>query len=195
LLETDPLQPRSPYGVSKVAQELVGALYRRHFGLPVIVARPFNHTGPGQSTEYAIGAFSAQIAEIERGDREPRLQVGWLESRRDYLDVRDVANAYRLLVEGGEPGEVYNVASGKGERIGDLLDILIDAAGLKDAVEIVADSSPRPGDPEVLVGDSSKLRKGLGWEPEIPLATSLVDTLDSYRARVLNVNGPNTRRT
>jgi len=96
---------------------------------------------------------------------------------------RDVANAYRLLVEAGEPGEVYNVASGRAERIGDLLDILIDAAGLKDAVEIVADSSPRPGDPEVLVGDSTKLRKGLGWEPEIPLATSLVDTLDSYRAR------------
>ena len=178
-----------------LAQELVGALYRRHFGLPVIVARPFNHTGPGQSTEYAIGAFSAQVAEIERGDREPVLRVGWLESRRDYLDVRDVADAYRLLVEAGEPGEVYNVASGRAERIGDLLDILIDAAGLKDAVEIIADRSPRPGDPEVLVGDSSKLQKGLGWRPEIPLATSLVDTLDSYRARVLNVEGPNTRRT
>ncbi len=195
LVETDPLQPRSPYGVSKVAQELVGALYRRHFGLPVVVARPFNHTGPGQSTEYAIGAFSAQVAEIERGDREPVLRVGWLESRRDYLDVRDVADAYRLLVEAGEPGAVYNVSSGRAERIGDLLDILIDAAGLNDAVEIIADRSPRPGDPEVLVGDSSKLQKGLGWKPEIPLATSLVDTLDSYRARVLNVDGPNTRRT
>src|SRR3989442_10255436 len=168
LVETDPLQPRSPYGVSKVAQELVGALYRRHFGLPVIVARPFNHTGPGQSTEYAIGAFSAQVAEIERGDREPVLRVGWLESRRDYLDVRDVADAYRLLIEAGEPGEVYNVASGRAERVGDLLDILIDAAGLKDAVEIVADRSPRPGDPEVLVGDSSKLQKGLGWKPQMP---------------------------
>ena len=106
LVETDPLQPRSPYGVSKVAQELVGALYRRHFGLRVLVARPFNHTGPGQSTEYAIGAFSAQVAEIERGDREPRLKVGWLESRRDYLDVRDVADAYRLLVEAGADHEV-----------------------------------------------------------------------------------------
>jgi GDP-4-dehydro-6-deoxy-D-mannose reductase len=181
LVETDPLLPRSPYGVSKVAQELVGALYRRHFGMSVIVARPFNHTGPGQSTEYAIGAFSAQVAEIERGERAPRLTVGWLEGRRDYLDVRDVANAYRLLIEGGEPGEVYNVASGKAERIGDLLDILLDAAGLKDVVEIVAEAEPRPGDPPVLVGDSSKLREGLGWKPEIPLTASLADTLDSYR--------------
>jgi GDP-4-dehydro-6-deoxy-D-mannose reductase len=164
-----------------VAQELVGDLYRRQFGMPVLVARPFNHTGPGQSTEYAIGSFCAQVAEIERGDREPRLKVGWLESRRDYLDVRDVTGAYGLLIERGVPGEVYNVSSGKGERIGDLLDILLDAAGLKDVVEVIADAEPRPGDPRVLVGDSSKLQEGLGWKPRIPLATSLADTLDSYR--------------
>ncbi|HYR64431.1 MAG TPA: GDP-mannose 4,6-dehydratase [Actinomycetota bacterium] len=183
LVETDPLQPRSPYGVSKVAQELVGALYRRHFGMPVIGARPFNHTGPGQSPDYAIGAFSSQIAEIERGLRPPRMKVGWLGSRRDYLDVRDVTAAYLLLIESGDPGEVYNIASGSAERVGDLLDILLEAAGLKDAVEVVADPEPRPGDPEVLVGDSSKLREALGWKPEIPLSTSLVDTLDWYRAR------------
>jgi GDP-4-dehydro-6-deoxy-D-mannose reductase len=179
--ETDPLQPRSPYGVSKVAQELVGALYRQQYGMPVLVARPFNHTGPGQTTEYAVGAFSSQVAEIERGARPPLMTVGWLEARRDYLDVRDVANAYRLLIEQGLPGEVYNVASGRGERIGDLLDILLDAAGLRGTVEVVADSASRPGDPDILVGDATKLREGLGWVPAIPIATSLVDTLDSYR--------------
>lgn len=182
LVETDPLQPHSPYGVSKVAQELVGALYRRHFGMQVVTARAFNHTGPGQSPEYAVGAFCKQLAEIERGERQPRLQVGWLGSRRDYLDVRDVANAYRLLIEAGEPGEVYNVASGEAQRVGDLLDILLDAAGLTGVVEVVSEPSPRPGDPEVLVGDASKLREGLGWKPEVPLVTSLVDTLDWYRA-------------
>lgn len=182
LRESDPLVPRSPYGVSKVAQELVGALYRRHFGVPVLYARPFNHTGPGQSPEYAIGSFCSQVAEIERGAREPRMTVGWLGSRRDFLDVRDVADAYRLLIESGTPGEVYNVASGQGQRIGDLLDILLEAAGLSGAVEVVADASPRPGDPEALVGDASRLRDGLGWAPQIPMATSLVDTLDSYRA-------------
>ena len=183
LLETDPLQPRSPYGVSKVAQELVGALYRRHFGMPVIAARPFNHTGPGQTTEYAVGAFSSQVAAIERGERAPLLRVGWLESRRDFLDVRDVVNAYRLLIEAGESGEVYNVASGEGRRMGDLLDILLSAAGLKGSVEVVAEAEPREGDPPILVGDSSKLREGLGWSPEIDLRTSMIDTLDSYRAR------------
>jgi GDP-4-dehydro-6-deoxy-D-mannose reductase len=182
LKESDPLQPSSPYGVSKVAQELVGALYRRHFGLQLITARSFNHTGPGQSTEYAVGAFSAQIAEIERGERPPRLSVGWLESRRDFLDVRDVVNAYRLLVEQGEPGEVYNVASGRAHRIGDLLDTLLEVAGLTDTVEVLAAPAPRAGDPEVLVGDSSKLRDEVGWTPEIDLKTSLIDTLNFYRS-------------
>ena len=184
LRESDPLLPRSPYGVSKVTQELVGALYRRHFDVPVLYARPFNHTGPGQSPEYAIGSFCSQVAEIERGDREPRMTVGWLGSRRDFLDVRDVADAYRLLIESGKPGEVYNVASGQGQRIGDLLDILLEAAALKGVVEVVSNPEPRPGDPETLVGDASKLRDGLGWAPQIQMATSLVDTLDSYRARL-----------
>lgn len=181
--ESDPLEPQSPYGVSKVAQELVGALYRRRYGMPVIAARPFNHTGPGQSTEYAIGAFCAQVAAIERGEQEPRMNVGWLDARRDYLDVRDVVDAYRVLLESGQPGEVYNVASGEAQRIGDLLDILLQASGLAGKVEVVAAESGRPGDAAVLVGDASKLRGGLGWAPKIPMATSVVDTLQYYRLR------------
>ncbi|MGH2718627.1 MAG: GDP-mannose 4,6-dehydratase [Actinomycetota bacterium] len=183
ILETDTLQPRSPYGVSKVAQELVGALYRQQYGMPVLVARPFNHTGPGQSTEYAVGAFSAQLVAIERGDQPPVMKVGWLQARRDFLDVRDVVVAYRLLAERGTSGEVYNVASGNAERIGGLLDILLHAAGLDGKVEVTAEREPRPGDPEVLVGDASKLREGLGWAPAIPLPVSLAETLDWYRAR------------
>lgn len=184
ICETDPLKPTSPYGVSKVAQELVGALYRRQYGMPVVMARPFNHTGPGQSSEYAVGSFASQVAEIEAGLRPPAMQVGWLEARRDFLDVRDVAEAYRLLVERGAPGEVYNVASGSAVRIGDLLDILLKAAGLSGVVEVTSESAGRAGDPETLVGDARKLMDGLGWAPAIPLPRSLEDTLDSYRAHV-----------
>ncbi|HWD09286.1 MAG TPA: GDP-mannose 4,6-dehydratase, partial [Actinomycetota bacterium] len=112
----------------------------------------------------------------------PVMKVGWLEARRDFLDVRDVAAAYRLLAERGRPAEVYNIASGKAERIGDLLDILLHAAGLDGKVDVTAEQEPRPGDPEVLVGDASKLRAGLGWVPAIPLPVSLAETLDWYRA-------------
>lgn len=182
LRESDLLEPQSPYGVSKVAQEMVGALYRRRYGMPVIAARPFNHTGPGQSTEYAIASFCAQVAAIERGEQEPRMTVGWLDARRDYLDVRDVVDAYRVLVESGQSGEVYNVASGEAQRIGDLLDILLQACGLADKIEVTAAEAGRPGDAAVLVGDASKLRGGLGWAPRIPMATSVVDTLNFYRS-------------
>ncbi|HEU5001848.1 MAG TPA: GDP-mannose 4,6-dehydratase [Actinomycetota bacterium] len=190
LLETDPLRPASPYAVSKVAQELLAFAYGERHGLPVVVARSFNHTGPGQTTDYAVGAFAAQVAAIERGDQPPRMTVGWLESRRDFLDVRDVCRAYRLLVEAGEPGEVYNVASGRAERIGDLLAILLEAAGLSGVVEVHSAAAPRPGDPATLLGDATKLRQGLGWEPEIPMATSVADTLDSHR----DPGGPSGRR-
>jgi GDP-4-dehydro-6-deoxy-D-mannose reductase len=183
LRETDPLRPRSPYAVSKIAQELVGDLYRREAGLPVVMARSFNHTGPGQSEEYAVGSFASQVAAIEAGERPPRLEVGRLDSVRDFLDVRDVCGAYRLLVERGQPGEVYNVSSGRGVRVGELLAMLLDAAGLAASVEVVETAPPRTGDPGALIGDNTKIRRAVGWEPQIPIERSLGDALDWYRGR------------
>ncbi|MGH2690115.1 MAG: GDP-mannose 4,6-dehydratase, partial [Actinomycetota bacterium] len=183
LSETDPLRPRSPYAVSKVAQELVGDLYHRELGIPVVKARSFNHTGPGQSGEYAVGSFASQVAAIEAGGQPPRLEVGRLDTVRDFLDVRDVCEAYRLLVERGEPGEAYNVSSGRGVRIGDLLQVLLDAAGLTSQVEVVETAPPRPGDPGALVGDNTKIRAGVGWEPRILIEQSLTDALDWHRGR------------
>jgi GDP-4-dehydro-6-deoxy-D-mannose reductase len=180
LLETDPLRPESPYAVSKVAQELVGLLFYRSFGLTVIVARPFNHTGPGQSKEYAVGSFCSQIVEVETKKRD-RIEVGNLEPRRDFLDVRDVVEAYRLLLEAGAPSEVYNVASGEGVRVGDLLKILLNAAGLSSSI-VVEDPTRRPGDPGSLVGDVAKIRSAVGWQPKVSLEKSLVDTLNWYRS-------------
>lgn len=183
LVEGDPLRPRSPYGVSKVAQELVGELYHRELGMPVVMARAFNHTGPGQSEEYAIGAFAAQVARIEAGEQTPRLEVGRLDSVRDFLDVRDVCEAYRLLLERGEPGEAYNVSSGRGVQIGHLLRVLLEEAGLTSSVEVVETAPPREGDPGALVGDNTKIRRAVGWEPRIPIERSVADALDWYRRR------------
>lgn len=183
LTEDDPLQPRSPYAVSKAAQELVGGMYHREVGIPVVLARAFNHTGPGQTEEYAVGSFASQVAAIEAGERPPRLEVGRLDSVRDFLDVRDVAEAYRLLLLNGEPGGVYNVCSGTGVRIGDLLDGLLSAAGLRSQVQIVETAPPRAGDPGALVGDNARIRAAVAWEPAIPIARSLADTLDWYRRR------------
>lgn len=183
LVESDPLRPRSPYGVSKVAQELVGELYHRELGMPVVMARAFNHTGPGQSEEYAIGSFASQVAGIEAGEQPPRLEVGRLDSVRDFLDVRDVCEAYRLLMEGGEPGEAYNVSSGKGVRVGDLLRLLIDEAELVSSVEVVETAPARAGDASALIGDNAKIRRAVGWEPRIPIERSLGDALDWYRRR------------
>lgn len=183
LTETDPLRPRSPYAVSKIAQELVGDLYHRELGMPVVKARSFNHTGPGQSDEYAVGSFASQVAAIEAGGQPPRLEVGRLDTVRDFLDVRDVCQAYRALIERGVPGEAYNVCSGRGVRIGDLLQVLLDAAGLASEVEVVETAPPRPGDPGALVGDPTKIRATVGWEPRIPIEQSLADALDWYRER------------
>lgn len=181
LAETDPLRPSSPYAVSKAAQELLGLLYHRELGVPVVMARSFNHTGPGQSADYAVGSFCSQIAAIERQGRPPQLRVGPQDAVRDFLDVRDVADAYRLLAESGQAGEAYNVASGEGARIGDLLKMLLDRTGLAGVVEVLEEPATRAGDPHMLVGDSSKIRAAVGWRPRIPIQISLVETLDWYR--------------
>jgi GDP-4-dehydro-6-deoxy-D-mannose reductase len=180
LKESDPLAPSSPYAVGKTAQEQIGLAYHGRYGLPVLATRSFNHTGPGQSREYAVGSFCAQIAEVERGERV-RLEVGNLDARRDMLDVRDVVAAYAALVESGRVGEVYNVCSGRAIRVGDMLSQLLGAAGMDSSVEVVAAPSTSQ-DTDILVGDPSKIRADVGWEPQIPLERSLAETLDWYRS-------------
>lgn len=181
--EDCPLDPKSPYGVSKAAAEMIARIYQAGFGLHAVCARSFNHTGPGQSPEYAVGSFCSQILSIERGLQPPQMQVGSLEPVRDFLDVRDVASAYRLLMEEGVAGEAYNVCSGEGTRIGDLLKRLLDIAELTAPVEIV-ESPDGPADgPAALVGDNTKIKQTLGWSPRVSINQSLSDTLDWYRSQ------------
>lgn len=181
--EDQPLRPTSPYAVSKVAQDLLGWQYFHAYGLPIVRVRPFNHLGPGQGDRFALAAFARQVAEAEAGLRPPVVRVGNLDARRDFLDVRDVVRAYRLAATRGVPGEVYNIASGVPIRIGDALDQLLALAGRPIVVEFDP-ARLRPSDLPVIAADTARLRAATGWEPAIPFAQSLRETLDWWRARV-----------
>jgi GDP-4-dehydro-6-deoxy-D-mannose reductase len=183
LAETAPLRPTSPYAVSKVAQGLLAVECGGAAGMRVVRTRTFHHTGPGRGEAFAESSFARQIAEIEAGLRPPQLQVGNLEAVRDFTDVRDVVRAYWALLEKGAPGAVYNVCSGRGRRIRELLDTLLDKARIR--VEIAIDPGRlRPSDLPVLVGDPARLKAATGWEPRIDLDTTLGELLDDWRARV-----------
>lgn len=183
LTEAQPFRPGNPYAVSKITQDMLGYQYYRSHGLHVVRVRPFNHFGPGQSDRFVIATFARQIAEAERGLIEPAVLTGDLSPRRDFLDVRDVVIGYRLALQRGSAGEVYNLASGQGHRVGDLLDRLLDMARV--SLRVTTDPARlRPSDIPVLVGDASKFTARTGWQPQIPIARSLSDTLDDWRRRV-----------
>jgi GDP-4-dehydro-6-deoxy-D-mannose reductase len=183
LVEGTPLRPTSPYAVSKVAQAALALLYGPAGGMRVVVTRTFPHTGPGRGEAFAESSFARQIAEIEAGLREPVVEVGNLDAVRDFADVRDVVRAYALLLERGRAGEAYNVCSGRGRRIGDVLARLLAATEVP--IEVHVDPSRlRPADVPVLVGDNAKLVVATGWQPRIPFDETLRDLLDDWRARV-----------
>jgi len=181
--ETTPLRPSSPYAVSKVAQGALALLYGPAGGMRVVLTRTFHHTGPGRGEAFAESSFARQLAEVERGLRPPVLQVGNLEAVRDFADVRDVVRAYWALLEHGEAGGVYNVCSGRGRPIRELLDLLLSASGAR--VEVRIDPARlRPADVPVLVGDCARLRAATGWAPAIPLERTLRELLDDWRERI-----------
>ena len=180
LREDDPIGPSDPYGVSKLAQEM---LAMRATGAPVFIVRPFNHAGPRQSPTYATSSFARQIAEIEAGRREPVLRVGNLESRRDLTDVRDTVRAYRLVVRHGHPGRPYNVCSGIAHRVQDLLDALMRLSTASIRVEVDADRL-RPSDNPVIAGDRSRIATETGWTPSFSIDRTLEDLLGYWRARI-----------
>ena len=181
ITETNPLRPLSPYGVSKVTADLFGRQHHRSFGTHVVITRAFNHTGPRRGDMFAESNFGRQIVEIEKGLRPPEIQVGNLEAKRDYTDVRDVVRAYWLALEKGKSGEVYNICSGNAIRIQELLNMLLALTKIKN-IQVKQDSERmRPSDVLVLQGDCSKFRKETGWTPKIPLEKTLQDLLDYWR--------------
>lgn len=177
LTEDSPIGPSSPYGLSKLAQEMLAAdAALTH----VVIARPFNHAGPRQSDAYVTSSFARQIAEAEAGLRPPVLRVGNLDARRDITDVRDTVRAYTRLVERGQARRRYNVCRGEAYRVGDLLEVLLGRARVSMAVEPDL-SRLRPSDNPVVLGSASRIQAETGWQPRIPIARTLDDLLEYWR--------------
>jgi GDP-4-dehydro-6-deoxy-D-mannose reductase len=173
--------PISPYAASKAAAEIAAA-QAAFAGLDVVVARAFQHEGPGRDERFAVGSWTHQIAELEQAGGGT-LKVGDLSARRDITDVRDVCRAYRLLLDSSVPPETYNVASGRAVSMEEVLQLLVGLARCPVEVEPDPDRF-RPAELPVVCGDSSRLRSATGWEPQIPLEQTLADALDYARNAV-----------
>ncbi len=183
--ESVPVNPLSPYAISKAAQGFLACQYSGHFGMRIIRTRAFNHIGPRQTAEFVTSSFARQIALIEAGRQRSEIFVGNLETVRDYTDVRDVVRAYWLVLEKGKPGEVYNIASGKGYTARQILNIYLRLSRAR--ISIRRDRSRlRANDLPRLVGDSRKLALATGWKAQIPLENSLADILNFWREKIKN---------
>jgi GDP-4-dehydro-6-deoxy-D-mannose reductase len=181
--ENTPLRPTSPYGVSKVAQDYLGLQYWLSDRVEAIRVRPFNHIGARQRQGFVAPDFALQIATIMAGQSAPRISVGALDAARDFSDVRDIVRGYFLALTQGEPGEVYNLGSGRAHTIAELLDTLIRLSGID--VEVTQDANRlRQVDISSVAADCSRLRKRTGWQTEIPFEQSLRDVLDYWRTQV-----------
>jgi len=180
--EDCPLNPTDPYGVSKIAQDFLGLQYFNAYNLKTIRVRAFNHIGPGQSPNFVVSAFAKRIAEIEKTSLE-EITVGNLDAKRDFTDVRDMVKAYSLIIEKGKPGDVYNIGSGRSDKISEVLDSLINFSNKKISVKIDKDLL-RPIDNPELVCDATKINGIIGWKAEIPLNKTLEDTLNYWRKQI-----------
>jgi GDP-4-dehydro-6-deoxy-D-mannose reductase len=181
--EENPLRPLSPYAVSKVAQDYLAYQYWMSHRVHTVRTRGFNHTGPRRGDVFVTSNFARQIAEIEKGLREPVVRVGNLEAIRDFTDVRDMVRAYWLALERGEPGQVYNICSGRGYTVRQVLDILLGLASVHVDVQEDPDRL-RPSDVEVLLGDCTRFQRITGWKPTIPFEVTLKDLLEHWRQRI-----------
>ncbi len=178
--EDQPLQPRTPYGVSKAAADLAAAQAGRDGVLDVVRMRPFNHVGPGQRRGFVVPDFASQVAAIEAGREAPELRVGNLSARRDFTDVRDIVRGYRVALDRGRTGEAYNLCSGRSVAIEEIVARLVERSRVP--IDLKVDPARlRPADVPEFLGDPSRAAGELGWEPEIPLERSLDDALEEWR--------------
>jgi GDP-4-dehydro-6-deoxy-D-mannose reductase len=185
ITEDQPLRPQSPYGVSKVACDLLCQQYHKSYGMKTVITRAFNHEGARRGEVFVTSNFAKQIVMIEKGKAPPVIKVGNLDAQRDYTDVRDMVRAYWMAVQSCQLGEPYNICSGNSWIIGDMLHYLISQSTMPDGIAIERDPARmRPSDVPILLGDSRKFGAKTGWEPLIPFRRTLRDTLDYWRGRI-----------
>lgn len=177
--ENHPLKPRSPYAVSKVAAEALCYQWSQTEGFEVMMARPFNHIGPGQSERFVVADFARQLVLISKGGREPIIEVGDIDVTRDFSDVRDVVRAYQAILERGRSGEVYNVCSGSETKVRDVLQALIRISGVSVSIQTKGERT-RPSEQKRMFGSYEKLKAETGWQPAISLEQSLQDVYDYW---------------
>lgn len=178
-----PLGPQSPYATSKLAQELLARRAWTDDGIPAVVARSFNHIGPGQHPSFVASGIARQIALIEAGRQQPVITLGNLDPKRDLMDVRDTVRAYEAMVERGTPGRTYNICSGRAIAIGELVERLVSQSHVP--VTIAQDPGLfRPNDAPILVGDHARVTADTGWSPEIAIEQTLADLVEYWRAQI-----------
>lgn len=184
LREELPPQPRSPYAIARVSQEMLSQVYARSYGVDIVLTRSFNHIGPGQKDVFVISAFAGKLAAIEKNADSPKkITVGDLTIIRDFVDVRDVVRAYHQLLLNGETGEIYNVCSETGCSLADILRKMMRIINV-DAEIIVDEKLFRPDDNRRIIGSNQKIRRQTGWQPSISIEESLRDVIDYWRAKV-----------
>ena len=183
ITESTPLRPLNPYAVSKVTQEMLTLQYHLAYNLDTVILRPFNHTGAGQTLDFVVPTLAKQFASISKGQVPPMIEVGNLDNVRDFTDVADMVEGYILAAEKGVSGEVYNLGSGVGLSVRDLIAKFEEVAGVKVEVK-VRDSQLRVADIPILVCDATKFRTLSGWSPKIPLATTLTNVYNYWKEQV-----------
>lgn len=177
------VRPGNIYAATKACQNMIGNIYAKAYDMDIMMVRAFNHIGPTQAPMFVVADFCRQVAEIEKGLREPVMYVGNLSAERDFTDVRDVVRAYALLVQKGKAGETYNVGSGHAVSIQEILDLILSLSGSEIRVEVDSNKL-RPVDVPIIEADTGKLKAATGWEQTIPLRQTIEETLDYWRGQV-----------
>jgi GDP-4-dehydro-6-deoxy-D-mannose reductase len=180
LTESAPLRPANLYAASKAMSDMASIAFAKSFNMPVMTVRPCNHIGPGQSDRFVVASFARQLGAIRSNTAEPVIRTGNLESQRDFLDVRDVAEGYRLLLEKGRPGQAYNMVSGRMHSIRQILDMLCNIAGVHPEISQDPARTRSNDNPPVL--DDSMIRSDTGWTPRHSLRDTLIDVLKTQES-------------